>query len=357
MGIGSAVLWAKLTVTSTHYSSTEMDAKDDVKIKEEPVKKEAPPKQEESVIVEQPSSGFLPGRTIVVEKKKEEKDIEPKKTKPLPAPSIDTTKEHSPKSDLSHDPGLKKSNFKHISPPLKEAFGVSKTMNPQYLVENPILKKQKAVIILKGIGLNEVQSDAILDQIDDDVVVAVNPYSTNLADEIDTYRLYGLDTLVMIPLEDLNKLKDQGYLTLRVGMKPDVREKVLSTILDKSSLGLGLFFTGGVGLLKSEPDVTAIVAYLADHNKFVVSGTDVLNNKFYGAADSAKLNYIVVTADDCPVSDADQVLTFIRRTGFAILSFDINTPDVLMKINQWIKILDENKIEIVSISNLLSEND
>ena len=53
----------------------------------------------------------------------------------------------------------------------------------------------------------------------------------------------------------------------------------------------------------------------------------------------------------------DQVLGVVRRTGFVVLSFDINTPDVVDKIKQWIKILDDNKIDVVSISNLLKEND
>ena len=64
-----------------------------------------------------------------------------------------------------------------------------------------------------------------------------------------------------------------------------------------------------------------------------------------------------MAADECPISSMDQVLGVIRRTGFVVLSFDVNTPDVVDKIKQWIKILDDNNIDVVSISNLLKEND
>lgn len=345
IAIASIVLWVKLTNFSKRSGT------DDSFV--------APT----STVIQEERTGFLPGKTVRVEKNKDD-------VKQKTATQPDEKKEHSSmaavKSELAVDhknqptePLVKKDLpvLRRIMPSSHAAYGISQTINPQYLVENPILKVQKAVIILKGFGLNKIHSDAILDQIYEDIVVAIDPYTTGLHDEVETLSDYGLDVLVMIPLEDTNPHKDQGYLTVRTAMQPNVREKILSSILDASISAQGILLTGGRKLLKSSADVQSLVTYLSNHNKFIVLGDDVLNNKFFKMADSSRLNYLVVASDECPISAMDQVLGVVRRTGFVVLSFDINTPDVVDKIKQWIKILDDNKIDVVSISNLLKEND
>ena len=344
IAIASIVLWVKLTNFSKRSGT------DDSFV--------APT----STVIQEERAGFLPGKTVGVEKNKD--DV---KQKPVTQP--DEKKEHSSMAAVKSEPAVDHKKqpeplvkkdlpvLRRIMPSSHAAYGISQTINPQYLVENPILKVQKAVIILKGFGLNKIHSDAILDQIYEDIVVAIDPYTTGLQDEVETLSDYGLDVLVMIPLEDTNPRKDQGYLTVRTAMQPNVREKILSSILDASISAQGILLTGGRKLLKSSADVQSLVTYLSNHNKFVVLGDDILNNKFFKLADSAVLNYLVVAADECPISSMDQVLGVIRRTGFVVLSFDVNTPDVVDKIKQWIKILDDNNIDVVSISNLLKEND
>ena len=344
IAIASIVLWVKLTNFSKRSGT------DDSFV--------APT----STVIQEERAGFLPGKTVGVEKNKD--DV---KQKPVTQP--DEKKEHSSMAAVKSEPAVDHKKqpeplvkkdlpvLRRIMPSSHAAYGISQTINPQYLVENPILKVQKAVIILKGFGLNKIHSDAILDQIYEDIVVAIDPYTTGLQDEVETLSDYGLDVLVMIPLEDTNPRKDQGYLTVRTAMQPNVREKILSSILDASISAQGFLLTGGRKLLKSSADVQSLVTYLSNHNKFVVLGDDILNNKFFKLADSAVLNYLVVAADECPISSMDQVLGVIRRTGFVVLSFDVNTPDVVDKIKQWIKILDDNNIDVVSISNLLKEND
>jgi polysaccharide deacetylase 2 family uncharacterized protein YibQ len=314
-------------------------------------------------VIQEESTGFLPGKTIRVEKKrdgvKQKTATQPDEKKEYPSRAVVKSQPAIDHKDQPSEPLVKKDLpvLKRIMPSSHTAYGISQTINPQYLVENPILKVQKAVIILKGFGLNKIHSDAILDQIYEDIVVAIDPYTTGLQNEVETLSDYGLDVLVMIPLEDTNPYKDQGYLTVRTAMQPNIREKILSSILDASIAAQGILLTGGRKLLKSSADVQSLVTYLSDHNKFVVLGDDVLNNKFFKMADSSRLNYLVVAADECPISAMDQVLGVVRRTGFVVLSFDINTPDVVDKIKQWIKVLDDNKIDVVSISNLLKEND
>lgn len=360
IAIAAVLLWAKLTSSMGNYeSSSPTDS----------------PKQEE--VKQSSSDGFLPGKTVVVEKKakpeakpKVEPEAKPEvkpdiktesspaKETVEPAPVVaETSSEHhkadaKPEVAAEHHPELNK-----IQLSAKHATGISQTINPQYLVENPILKTQKVVIVLKGFGLNKIHSDAVLDEIDEDIVVAVDPYSTNIKDEIDILKDFDLDVLVMIPLQDLDPFRDQGYLTIRTGMKSGTREKVLSSIFDVSMSSLGVLFTGGRGFLKSDGDVGQLVSYLSNHSRFVVLGDDVLDNKFYKAADAKNINYLAVIGNDLPFSDIDKILGIIRRTGFALLSFDINEPDVVLKINQWIKLLDENKIDVVSLSNLLKKND
>ncbi len=342
IALAAVLLWTKLTTLSHNYSSSE------------PLENQAP--QVESA----QNAGFLPGKSVPVKPKPEVKKEE----------AISPQPDHKDEQKDSHNPVIEPQEKKiesvskpetktlaRIMPSSNTAQGISQTINPQYLVENPILKVQKAVLILKGFGLNKIHGDSILDEIYDDIVVAIDPYTTGLQDEIEILADYGFDVLVTIPLEDMNPRKDQGHLTVRTTMKTTVREKILGSILDVSAPAQGILFSGGRKLLKSPTDVQALVTYLSAHDKFVVLGDDVLNNKFFKIADASSLNYLVVAADNSPMSDVDRILGMVRRTGFVILSFDINTPDVVDKIKQWIKVLDENKIDVVSISNLLKRND
>ncbi len=341
IALAAILLWTKLTTLSHNYSSSQ------------PLENQAP-----KVELEQ-NAGFLPGKSVLIKPKPETKQEE----NPPQSDHKDEQKNshnsvielHEKKIESVSKPETK--TLARIMPSSNTAQGISQTINPQYLVENPILKVQKAVLILKGFGLNKIHGDSILDEIYDDIVVAIDPYTTGLQDEIGILTDYGFDVLVTIPLEDMNPRKDQGHLTVRTTMKPTVREKVLGSVLDVSVSAQGILFSGGRKLLKSPADVQALVTYLSAHDKFVVLGDDVLNNKFFKIADASSLNYLVVAADNCPMPDVDQILGMVRRTGFVILSFDINTPDVVDKIKQWIKVLDENKIDVVSISNLLKKND
>ncbi len=355
VALAAVLLWGKLTGTMSHFETKHVSSNADV------------------VVVQEESSGFLPGKTVVIEKKKPEPKVQ-EETSDSRTQEPDNKSESKPETDIKQEAESTKKETKPDEAPKKNeskpkvelqgihlstehAHGISKTLNPQYLVENPILKKQKAVIILKGFGLNKVHSDAILDEIDEDIVVAVDPYSTNIQDEIDLLQEFGLDVLVMIPLQDSDPMRDLGYMTIRTNMKPADRDKVLSSIVDISVTSLGILFTGGRDFLKSDNDVNSVVSFFFNHPRFLVLENDVLNNKFFSAADSKKINYLAVIGASLPVSEIENVLGVIRRTGFALLSFDINEPDVVLKINQWIKLLDENKIDVVSLSNLLKKND
>ena len=365
VAFAAVLLWGKLTGTMSHFETKHVLGDTEV------------------VVEQEASSGFLPGKTVVVEKKKpkpekiEQNKEEPKAQEKAPEPKdpeSDSKSESKPETDVKQETESTKKEAKpdestkktesnprvdlhgiHLS--TEHAHGISKTLNPQYLVENPILKTQKVVIILKGFGLNKVRSDAILDEIDEDIVVAVDPYSTNVQDEIELLQEFGLDVLVMIPLQDSDPLRDLGYMTIRTGMKPADRDKILSSIVDISVTSLGILLTGGRDFLKSDNDVNSLVSFFFNNPRFLVLENDVLNNKFFSEANSKKINYLAAIGTSLPVSEIEKVLGVIRRTGFALLSFDINEPDVALKINQWIKLLDENKIDVVSISNLLKKND
>ncbi|AIK95958.1 divergent polysaccharide deacetylase family protein [Candidatus Odyssella acanthamoebae] len=346
----SALLWHKLTVVSNYYASDTI-ATDTLseKEKKEPAKASRPVDVKE-VETKQSSSSFLPAPTFPQPKSQEKK--EPVVEKILEAVPIEETKPHPKKlveTGASSIVRLKKQPYATLT------NTVIDTINPQFLLENPVTSNQQVSIIVSGLGLNTKISDAVVDQLPTTITLAVSPYTVNIDNFIEILKLQGFDVLMGLLLEDGKADVDLGWLTLRAKSTKENKEKLLNQYLDLSRNCTGFYAEAGHLFLKSYSDVVEFLELITSQKNFIIAPPDVLMNQFHKAAAQSRANYAGVTLLSPDVALSSEFISFVKRTGYGILAFDVNTDGVAEKIIQWIKILSENKIRVVPISDLLQD--
>ncbi|MBW8308833.1 MAG: divergent polysaccharide deacetylase family protein [Candidatus Paracaedibacteraceae bacterium] len=346
----STVLWRKLTTISNHYSTGNItiDTLPEEE-KKEPLKAPKPSQNKENES-QQSRSSFLPPPTIPQSKpegKKEavgEKEAEPAPVE-HPKPSIKKAAEE--RTSLAS--GFRKQPYVTLTNTVMD------TINPQFLLENPVTSNQQVAIIVSGLGLNTKISDSVVDQLPLTVTLAVSPYTVEIDNFIEILKLQGFEVLMGVLLEDGKADTDLGWMTFRTKSTRENKEKLLDEYLDRSRNCIGFYAEAGHMFLKSYPDVTEFLELIQAQKNFIIAPPDVLMNQFHKAAAKSHINYAGVTLLAPDTNLSSEFISFIKRTGYGILAFDIKTDGVVEKIIQWIRILSENKISVVPISDLLQE--
>ncbi len=346
----SIVLWRKLTTISNHYNTGNIttNAMPEAE-KKEPLK--APePTNDKKVGTKQSSTSFLPQPTIAEPKPEEIKEAVIEKVIEL-AP-VEQTK--PPIKKVAEEENLSSKGFKK-QPYVTVTNTVMDTINPQFLLENPVTSSQQVSIIVSGLGLNTKISDTVVDQLPLTVTLAVSPYTMDIDNFVEILKLQGFDVLMGLLLEDSKADKDLGWMTFRTKSTRENKERLLNAYLDRAKDCIGFYAEAGHTFLKSYGDVAEFLELIQPQKNFIIAPPDVLMNQFHKAAAKSYINYAGVTLLTPDTNLSSEFISFVKRTGYGILAFDINSDGVAEKIIQWIRILSENKISVVPISELLQE--
>jgi polysaccharide deacetylase 2 family uncharacterized protein YibQ len=350
----AALLWHKLTVISTYYASDTIAT--DSLPKEEKKEQSQEPKAVDvpEVVPNHSRSGFLPAPTVAPPNS-QEKPLEKKETIDEKVPGSTPIEEikHTPQEQIEKGTPsiarLKKQPYVNLT------NTVIDTINPQFLLEHPVTSNHQVSIIVSGLGLNTKISDAVIDQLPTTITLAVSPYTRNIDNFIEILKLQGFDVLMGVLLEDGRADVDLGWMTLRTKSTKESKEKLLNQYLDLARKCTGFYAEAGHLFLKSYSDVGEFLELITPQKNFIIAPSDVLMNQFHKAAAKSQTNYAGVTLLSPDIALSSEFISFIKRTGYGILAFDVNADGVAEKIIQWIKLLSENKISVVPISDLLQD--
>lgn len=385
IGLTSALLWQKLTKVVNHYTSDHLD-KDSHKNASSQASEYTSGETDHDNVQELSSADgksahtperkysyprFLPEPTGPVTPAKSGHS-HPKEEKIVAANSLlseeekaaaaDKIKGHAPANQYegrAHSKGEDRARLTFAvnrkQPYVNFSNTIVDTINPQFLIENPITSQQEVAIIVRGLGISPEKSDRITDQLPANVTLAVSPYTPNIQSFVETLKMQGFDVLLSLFLEGYSQDSDSGRLTLRLKTNQQQREEILSQYLRLSAGCSGFYAEGGQRFLKSHPEVLECLSYLSEKQKVIIAPPDVLMNQFHIAAAQAKANYVGVSLINPNANYASELVSLVKRTGYGIIVFDMDSEDIIDKINQWIKILSDNKIDIVPISFLLRD--
>ncbi|WP_010297400.1 divergent polysaccharide deacetylase family protein [Candidatus Odyssella thessalonicensis] len=385
IGVTSALLWQKLTKVVSHYTSDHLDKgshKGTSSQASEQASEEAGPDAAHELSAANEKSVQAPERKYSYPR------FLPEPTGPLPPaksalshPKEDKVAASNPSlsreekeeaahkikghasanhhEDRAHSKGEERSRLNFAvnrkQPYVNLSNTIVDTINPQFLIENPITSQQEVAIIVRGFGISPEKSDRITDQLPPNVTLAVSPYTPNIKSFVETLKIQGFDVLLSLFMEGYSQDSDSGRLTLRLKASQQQREEILNQYLSLSTGCSGFYAEGGQRFLKSHPEVLECLSYLSEKQKVIIAPPDVLMNQFHIAAVQARANYAGVSLVNPNTNYASELVSLVKRTGYGIIVFDMDSEDIIDKINQWIKILSDNKIDIVPISFLLRE--
>ena len=227
-----------------------------------------------------------------------------------------------------------------------------KTINPQFFIQAADNKTQKIAVLVVGLGINETLTDQILSQMPKNVSLVFSPYSPDLEDLIDFARYEDFSILVASPLEDEDPVTDQGYLTLKTRVSEEENLENLKKITLHARQADCIYGQGGARLLRSSKEMKPIFQYMREVNNCFVAPPDILVNKLHEVAAALQLNYACTTIENPTTSMMPSIEALTKRTGFSILAFDAK-PGIVDEIKEWIKNLEQAKISVVPITEII----
>lgn len=235
---------------------------------------------------------------------------------------------------------------------LKTQVPLINTINPQFFIQAADNKTQKIAILIVGLGINETLTDQILSETPKDVSLVFSPYSPDLEDLIELAQYESFSTLVAAPLEDEDPVTDQGYLTLKTRVSEEENLENLKKITLYAKQADCIYGQGGARLLRSSKEMKPIFEYMREVNNCFVAPPDILVNRLHEVAAALQLNYACTTIENPTASMMPSIEALTKRTGFSILAFDAK-PGIVDEIKEWIKKLEQVKISVVPITEII----
>ena len=226
------------------------------------------------------------------------------------------------------------------------------TINPQFFIQASDNHTQKVAILIVGLGINQTLTEQIISQIPKYVSLVFSPYTPDLDDVLDTAIDEDFAVLVTAPLEDEDSTTDQGYLTLKTKVSDEENLEILKKIVMRGCNVDCIYGQGGGRLLRTPESLTPILTSLKQLNNCFVAPPDVLVNRFHEIAAATRLNYVSTTIENPTENMMPSITALTQRTGFSVLAFDAK-PGVEKTIKHWIKMLEDAKISIVPITEII----
>lgn len=357
---GAVLLWDKLSQRpiqyGSHVISTQTSEQPGTKIPDTASKPEKVKPQVATVKESTKMAGFLPGPSKVIVKpevalpKAAAASGLPKPESGIVPDKSDGEQAQQKKPKIEAKVAQKEPDW--IQPYASLTGTVVDTVNPQFLLNYSTSSQQKVAIIVSGLGIDQVASDFVIDNLPENVTVAINPYTEDASNYVSILKDQGLDVLMMLILDSGFAHKDQGRMTLRVGSKMSDKNDILDQYAFLSAGCSGFYAVDGASFLKSYVDVDEMLTYLSGNQDLIIMPTDVLMNQVHKVASKCRSNYVCVTLDDPNIDLSTDFSDFVKRTGYGILAFNATTKNLNDKINQWIKVLSQNNIDVVPISTL-----
>jgi hypothetical protein len=228
-------------------------------------------------------------------------------------------------------------------------------------------RRPRVGLLLAGIGMNEVESDAAIRTLPGAVSLAVSPYAaanrSNLPKLLATARTTGHEYLIAIPLEPAGfPLNDPGPSTLLTGAPASANVRTLRWALSRIDGYVGV--TGIIGTMRGER-----LAAMTDQMEAVLSELSLRGLLYVdpreGKAPIARawgrhVDLVIDDAADRGVADRTMIESKLaaleqlaRDTGSALGLVMLPTPVAVARIAAWSNGLVDRGMALAPVSALV----
>lgn len=280
---------------------------------------------------------------------------------PLKAPASSSLKEKQGNTPILDE--QKRTSQWSMQPQLnlQTTKGIIRTINPHFLRErtNSTSKQESQNIIsivLYDVGVKEDETDKILQEIPEEVTIAVSPYAKDIDSLTQDLNTLGYTVLLQMPWERDDPYVDTGNLTLSAKQNYSSLLQNLTILQERSKNTSGFFVARGETLMRHPPNLSAILQFIARNQKTLIAPPDVLLSQLHVIAAQSHLDYACITLVDPKDEDFQAIDRLAKRSGFAILAFPLKKNSGNL-INSWIKKIERAKLTLVPTSKIFDSRE
>lgn len=131
----------------------------------------------------------------------------------------------------------------------------------------------KIAVVVEGLGLSQVATEAAINRLPTNVTLAFSPYARDLKRWIDRAKAKGHEVLIEVPMEGKAfPAEDPGPLGLLTVLESKDNAERLDAILKEATGATGIFDAQGSKFRESEQHLNEMFAKLKEKNLFYVQG-------------------------------------------------------------------------------------
>ncbi|MGB0934698.1 MAG: divergent polysaccharide deacetylase family protein [Alphaproteobacteria bacterium] len=221
-------------------------------------------------------------------------------------------------------------------------------------------EKPQLAIVFNGLGFDQETLKSVIDDFPAGVTLAVQPFAPYLQNIIKDARQAGHEVLLIAPMEPNNfPTDDPGPYTLLTGLDGEDNLDRLHWVLSQAGGYVGI--TNGMGerFLSSPEDAKVVFQECSKRGIGLVEVDRSFRSKGKELAGDTKAPYCRISQevslqdDDTLDEQLGVVLSYVKLKMQAGVSIDV-TPGVLNKIAEWMKKAQEEGVQFVPISTLIS---
>lgn len=239
------------------------------------------------------------------------------------------------------------------------ALELGKVNAYQYALKNTGTRKARIAIMIDDMGMNRVQSKAVIGLDDVPLTLAFLPYAPDIKAMTRASDEAGHELMIHMPMEPMNGKIDTGPIALMDGMDADALEEMLDKAYASFDGYVGLNNHMGSRLTQNKAAMDVVMKSIDKQGLFYVDSKTISTSV---AADAARRQGLRHAERDVFL-DHEENIGFVRAAlqktekvaldkGYAIA---IGHPKVntVAGLREWIPTLEARGFEIVPVSDLL----
>ncbi|MBX9805823.1 MAG: divergent polysaccharide deacetylase family protein [Alphaproteobacteria bacterium] len=230
---------------------------------------------------------------------------------------------------------------------------------PSRYFEPPTKSTRPTVtIILTDLGLNKNLTDQVLTTLQGPFILAFNPNSPNLHEQLTSATRLGFSVLIALPMEPYNYPNvDPGPLTLLTGVKAEQNIEKTKAILDHTPKGTGVIGLLGSRFTISKTDLDPVLQEIKRQGRIFIDPNTTPHTQVQETCESLQMPYQQVDLTLPLTTSSDQVDEFLKKIiqnskeNDNILISVPAIPEIVNVLPAWVDTLNENGIELEPMPN------
>jgi polysaccharide deacetylase 2 family uncharacterized protein YibQ len=217
-------------------------------------------------------------------------------------------------------------------------------------------------VIVIGLGLNDVMTEAVLRDLPPGVSVAFSPYTSDLEQKSRIAKDQGRDVIALIPMEPMAFPKDDpGPRSLSTSADPATNAFNLKWMVERVSGAKGAINEFGDKFVQDRTRLAAMFTYLREKNLYFVENLETTKSEAAAAARDQSVPYVLshIKLDDVPTEEnirkkLQEMQAISLQNGHAI-AIARPYPITINILKNWIPVMAEKGAKFVPPGNFAAK--